>query len=112
MDYKKGKFLVTHVTSQADPEGVTLTFDRQGDYTTKVKEMDLSVYCPKMAPINVKVAGKELHRYLNHDEYMQAADGWYFDGETRQAKVRYQNPGDQKYTANLEFTLKDLISIQ
>lgn len=112
MDYKKGKFLVTHVTSQADPEGVTLTFDRQGDYTTKVKEMDLSVYCPKMAPINVKVAGKELHRYLNHDEYMQAADGWYFDGETRQAKVRYQNPGDQKYTVNLEFTLKDLISIQ
>lgn len=112
MAYQDGHFLQTHITTKFDPEGVLINFKRKGDYPTKVKVMNLSVYCPRMAPINVVVAGKTLHRYLNADEYAKAKNGWYFDGVTRQAKVRYENPDVNDYQANLEFTMKDLISIQ
>lgn len=112
MAYQNGENLTTKITVTGRPEGVIVDFKRSGNYATKVKEMNLSVYCTRMAPINVVVAGKSLHRYLNYDEFMNAKDGWWFDGTHRQAKVRYENPDEQNYQANLEFTLNDLISIQ
>ena len=65
-----------------------------------------------MAPINVTVDGVQLHRFLKKDDYESADEGWWFDGETRQAKVHYRNPQDADYNVDLEFTMKDLISIQ
>lgn len=112
MAYKKGQSLRTHVTAHAQPEGVMVDFKREGDYQTKVKTMNLSVYCPRMAPVEVKVAGQSLHRFLKKEDYDQAESGWWFDGETRQAKVHYQNPTTANYQAQLQFTMKDLISIQ
>lgn len=112
MDYKNGKYLVTHITTNSQKEGVTVQFNREGNYKTKVKDMNLSVICPDMAPINVVIDKQELHRYLNYADYLDAKSGWYFDGERRQARVKYRNPENKDYTVTLEFKMGDLISIQ
>lgn len=112
MAYQKGAQLLTHITAQAQQDGVKIAFQRQGNYQTKVEVMNLSVYCPQMAPINVTVDGVQLHRFLKKDDYESADEGWWFDGETRQAKVHYRNPQNADYNVDLEFTMKDLISIQ
>lgn len=112
MAYKDGQYLLTHIKATAKPEGVLVDFQREGKFDTKVKTMNLSVYCPRMAPVNVTVDGHSLHRYLRKSDYEAASEGWWFDGETRQAKVHYNNPSSKDYKVGLEFTMKDLISIQ
>lgn len=112
MAYKDGQSLRTKITAHAEDEGFLISFARKGDYQTKVKQITLSVYCPEMAPANVTVAGKQLHRYLRRDEFEAAESGWWFDGETRQAMVRYENPTEANYQVGISFTMQDLISIQ
>lgn len=112
MDYKDGKYLVTHITTKSQREGVTIQFNHEGNYKTKIKNLNLSVICPNMAPINVVIDKQKLHRYLNYDDYLNAESGWYFDGEKKQARVKYKNPKSKNYTAVLEFKIGDLISIQ
>ncbi|MFD1125441.1 TIM-barrel domain-containing protein [Lentilactobacillus raoultii] len=110
-NYLRGNSLRTVVTSQKINKGVKVSFNRSGQYQTRVKTIELSVCCPQLAPLSVHLGTKELTRYLNSSKFEATKSGWYFNGETRQVEIRYPNPKDENYAVDLNFSMKDLISI-
>lgn len=111
MDYLKGAYRQTRISACPDEQGVTLDLESTGDFTTRVERMTLAVLSRTMAPLEVKLDGRSLDRYLNMDRFRRAASGWFFDGQTRRALVRFPNPEGDHHQVRLGFTAKDLISI-
>ncbi|ANI96991.1 glycoside hydrolase family 31 protein [Pediococcus pentosaceus] len=110
-DYKKGEFLETKVRVKPDSDGVNINVQREGSYQTKVKTIELEVYCSKIAPLTVRIEQEELDRYLSYEKFKDTNSGWYFDGEKRRALIRYANPKQNIYQVGVNFHVKDLISI-
>lgn len=48
---------------------------------------------------------------LNFDKFKNASEGWYFNGETKQVTVRYANQNIDVYKVQINFDIKDLISL-
>lgn len=110
-DYQKGVSLKTRIQVNPTKRNVVLDFQRTGSYPTKVKELELSVGCPTVAPVTVKLGGRELPRYLNAARFATAAEGWCYDGETKQTTIRFANPTTADFGVAVNFSVKDLISI-
>ncbi|MTV83296.1 TIM-barrel domain-containing protein [Secundilactobacillus folii] len=110
-DYLDGEFLTTDVTTTTTKNSVNIAFVKKGQFQSQVKKMSLSVCCPTIAPLSVRLGEHELTRYLNADKFNAADSGWYFNGEKRQIEVKYDNPDDRNYEVQLNFSIKDLISI-
>ncbi|WP_224428852.1 glycoside hydrolase family 31 protein [Pediococcus acidilactici] len=110
-DYRTGDLLRTHIQVTPGSQGVTLDFQREGSYATKVKELELVVGCPAVAPVAVMIAGNEVPRYLNAARFATAAKGWYYSVETKQTTIRFANPDAVKFSVAINFSVKDLISI-
>ena len=110
-DYRTGDLLRTHIQVTPGSQGVTLDFQREGNYATKVKELELVVGCPTVAPVAVMIAGNEVPRYLNAARFATAVEGWYYSGETKQTTIRFANPDAVKFSVAINFSVKDLISI-
>ncbi len=110
-DYKRGKFLETTFNVTTNSDGVLVDVNRSGDFETRVTDMKLSVICKRMAPLEVHVGSALIDRYLNFDEFTNAETGWFFDGQSKQALVKYKNPSEKNYRVDIGFSVKDLISI-
>ncbi|MCT3566500.1 TIM-barrel domain-containing protein [Levilactobacillus brevis] len=110
-NYRQGETLETTIKTTATADGVVIDFSRVGQYQTQVKTMALAVCCPKIAPLSVDLADQSLPRYLNAAKFADAAEGWYFDGESRQVQIKYANPEVADYAVKVNFSVKDLISI-
>lgn len=110
-NYRQGETLETTIKTTATADGVLIDFSRVGQYQTQVKTMALAVCCPKIAPLSVDLADQSLPRYLNAAKFADAAEGWYFDGESRQVQIKYANPEVADYAVKVNFSVKDLISI-
>ncbi|MCF7522897.1 DUF5110 domain-containing protein [Levilactobacillus brevis] len=110
-NYRQGETLETTIKTTATADGVVIDFGRVGQYQTQVKTMALAVCCPKIAPLSVDLADRSLPRYLNAAKFADAAEGWYFDGESRQVQIKYANPEVADYAVKVNFSVKDLISI-
>ena len=110
-NYRQGETLETTIKTTATADGVVIDFSRVGQYQTQVKTMALAVCCPKIAPLSVDLADQSLPRYLNAAKFANAAEGWYFDGESRQVQIKYANPEVADYAVKVNFSVKDLISI-
>lgn len=110
-DYKQGQYLVTTINVEKDADGVNIAFKRDGQYQSKVDRMELQVFCPDIAPLTVAKQSKELERFLNYDLFKDADEGWFFNGETRKAIVKYKVTDNDDYDIDLHFAVKDLISL-
>ncbi|WP_282801761.1 glycoside hydrolase family 31 protein [Secundilactobacillus kimchicus] len=110
-DYKNGQYLLTHITTDQSADGVQIQFSKTGAFASKVKVLELNVICPTIAPIEISVGQETLERYLSADKFAQASSGWYFDGEKRQVVVRFANPEGKNFDVQVNFNVKDLISI-
>ena len=108
--YERGEMLETAITVTPSAEGVDVDFAPKGSYKTRVETMQLEVLCRRIAPLSVEVAGRSIERFLNYDKFLACEEGWFFDGQTRKALVRYATP-DGAYRTSLVFKAKDLVSI-
>lgn len=110
-NYKSGGNLITRIAVSSSPDAVSIRFAKSGSYQSKVHKIALSVYCRSMAPLTVRVGGRSIQRFLNFEDFQKVDEGWFFDGENRLARIKYKNPDERDYEADLLFAVKDLISI-
>ena len=108
-DYKKGDYLKTIISINKE-SGVKITFEKEGSYLTKVKEMFVDLICKEIAPIQVRLNDRKLSMFLDKKEWEASEDGWYYDMEQKTAKIKYNNI-NENYTLHVDSDVKDLISI-
>lgn len=111
MDYQSGKYRETLISVRAQGQSTCVDFASRGTFETRVKDMTLKVLCRDIAPLAVSIDSQPSERFLNYDKFCRAKEGWFFDGQTRQALVKYPTPGSERYSVELTFAAKDLISI-
>lgn len=108
--WERGEYLSSRMEVTPSADGVAIDVTREGSYATRVERMELEVLCRRIAPLSVEVDGHEVPRFLNYDKFLRAGEGWFFDGQTRKAMVRFANPSGD-WHAELVFKAKDLVSI-
>ncbi len=108
-NYLKGEYLKTCIKVNHN-DNVEISFNKEGTYKTKVKELTLNIICRDVAPVTITLGSKKLDFYLDEKNWKNAEDGWYYDNEEHTAKIRYNNP-QGNYTVSVGFDVKDLISI-
>lgn len=110
-EYQHGKYLKSQYEVLPTDDGVDINIANEGVYDTKVKNMVLSVICPKVAPFSITIDEDVVPQFLSLDKFSDTVIGWYFNGETRQVEIRYLNKKDDAYKVRINFNVKDLISI-
>lgn len=110
-DYQSGDYLTTHYHVTSSDDGVIVDVHNAGKYASKVKHFKLEVLCPETAPAQVSIMDKEIQQFLNYDKFTEAKQGWFFNGENRRVIVKFDRPNEADYQINLNFSVKDLISI-
>ncbi|MNH25448.1 hypothetical protein D3C79_854430 [compost metagenome] len=108
-EYKNGQYLTTTIGVQAG-EKTTISFEYEGQYTCQVKQLVIDLLCPDIAPIDVYLQGTKLPMFLDVREWENVQQGWYYDIESRAAKLKYEPP-HHDYEVDVYFTIRDLISI-
>lgn len=98
-----------HVASSE--AGVVIDVHNEGQYASKVKQFKLEVLCPQIAPAQVSIGNSEVEQFLNFEKFEQASQGWFFNGENRRVIVKFNRPSEADYQINLNFSVKDLISL-
>ncbi|WP_461239828.1 glycoside hydrolase family 31 protein [Paucilactobacillus sp. N302-9] len=110
-NYQNGEFLTTQFSVEQENDSVSINVINKGNYESQVEKMVLSVICPKVAPFNIFLNENEIQQFLNYDKFINTEEGWYFNGETRQVEIRFNNKKWDKYKVIINFNVKDLISI-
>ncbi len=110
-DYQSGNYLTTNYQVSSSNDGVVVDVHNAGSYASKVKQFKLEVLCPQTAPAQVSILGKEIEQFLNYDKFVNASQGWFFNGENRRVIVKFERPSEADYQVALNFKVKDLISI-
>lgn len=110
MAYQRGQFLTTLIAVSNNHSMVDVAFAYQGNYDSAVQQMNLEVLCRTIAPLTVQVDGEAIPRMLQRDAFEQAQEGWFFDGQTRKALIKYGNI-HHDYHVQVLFEAKDLVSI-
>ena len=109
--YLKGEYLKTCIKVKSDEHGdVEIDFNKEGSYVTKVENLNLSVICRELAPVNIVVDNKNIIFYLDRGNFESSQEGWYFDNEQKTVKIKYNNHLGN-YKVSISYAVKDLISI-
>ena len=108
-NYTNGEYLKTKISINNE-RGVKITFEKEGNHKTTVKEMVVNLICKDIAPMQVRLQDKKLYMFLDKKEWEASGDGWYFDMEQKTAKIKYNNI-NENYTLFIDSDVKDLISI-
>jgi alpha-glucosidase len=110
-EYQNGQYLTTRYQVSSSDDGVVIAVHGAGQYPSKVKRFNLEVLCPKTAPAQVSIGDQEIEQFLNYDKFVHASQGWFFNGENRRVMVKFERPTTADYQVNLNFSVKDLISL-
>lgn len=108
-NYKNGEYLKTLV-SVKKTDGVKITFEKEGNYNKRPKEINIDLLCRDVAPVQICLKDIKLPILLDKKQWELSEEGWYFDTEQRIAKIKYPNIGEN-YDLHVNFSVKDLISI-
>nr|WP_243187017.1 DUF5110 domain-containing protein [Clostridium muellerianum] len=108
-NYKNGEYLKTLVSLKRN-NGVKITFEKEGNYDKQPKEINIDLICKDIAPVQVSLKDKKLPMFLDIRQWEVSEEGWYFDIEQKTAKIKYANIVGN-YELNINFSVKDLISI-
>lgn len=108
-DYKNGEYLKTTISIN-NKNGIKISFSKEGNYKTEVKDMVVNVVCKDMAPKQVKLKDEKLPMFLDEKEWEVSKSGWHYDIEQKTAKIKYNNI-DGDYTLFVDCDFKDLISM-
>lgn len=108
-DFKNGIFRKTKITMTQD-KFVKLSFSSEGSYTDFVKDVTVEMIAKDRCPFNIFLDTKEIHHYLNRDEFENNTEGWYYSQTKRSVEIKYANP-KRDYSLNVSFEKFDLIGI-
>jgi alpha-glucosidase len=107
--YQQGEYSKTVISIKKD-RGAQITFAKEGNYENKLKKIVVDMICKDTAPVQVKLQDRPLSMFLDRKQWEASEEGWYFDVEQKTAKIKY-NYIKENYTLNVNFDVKDLISI-
>lgn len=107
--YRNGEYAVTAIRVFPGTE-TKLAFARRGRFESPVRRIIVDLLCNDVAPKDVLLQGNKLPFFMGHKEWEAEDCGWYYDAENRTAKIKYVPPRED-YELDVQFTVKDLISI-
>ena len=108
-NYKNGEYLKTLISVKRE-NSVKIAFEKEGGYDKQPKEINIDLICKDIAPVQVNLRDKKLAMFLDIKEWELSEEGWYFDIEQKTTKIKYKNI-NENYDLNVNFSVKDLISI-
>ncbi|MCP4179413.1 MAG: DUF4968 domain-containing protein [bacterium] len=107
--YLDGDCLKTDIKVKSGCQ-VTIDFNKQGRFKSKVNEIILDVINKGKGPFWVSVDGKRIQSFLNRDEWEISDEGWYYSASKGSAMVKYQNM-EGSYQVIVSFEHFDLIGM-
>ena len=106
----KGQYCETSITVTRTQDKVAVSFKKNGEYRSELKEIILDVICADKGPFSASISGGMLKQYLHADKWQKAAEGWYYDHESNSAKIKYTCiQGD--YNVEVNYAPFDLIGM-
>lgn len=88
-----------------------ITFEKEGTYTSSLKQMELSVISKVQGAYWVSVDGERIKQYLDKDLWIDAQEGWYYNLSDRTIQVKYEIPAKNKYEVVVSAEKFDLIGM-
>lgn len=110
MDYQKGIYLETTVSTTCRVQNVTVSFEQKGKDQDRIRRYELCLSGRWESPLTVSVKNVSLPVFVNIRDYELAEEGCYFDMELRQVWIKYSNPGGN-YQVTVDYAIKDLIGM-
>ncbi|MDR0483756.1 MAG: DUF5110 domain-containing protein, partial [Alphaproteobacteria bacterium] len=111
LNYKQGEYLLTKISVLPQKNVIEITFNKEGTYQSAVNSLTINLLCPKIPPLNIKLQDKTLPQFLQFSKFNLAKEGWFYDGEKKQAIIKLANPTKKDFTLFAELAIKDLVSI-
>ncbi len=109
-NYKKKDYMATHIFTESNEDKVTIVFEQEGNYKENIQKYSLTVVCKEKAPLKIRINGEELERYMEAQAWETKNKGWMYDAQKKCARIKYECV-ESKYSVDLDFSIKDLISI-
>lgn len=107
--YLSGDYLETLLT--VEPGMITTISARhQGSYHSGIETVEMDVLSRTVAPVGISLGQTELQKFTNPERWENADEGWYYDMETRKARIKYRNRSDD-YEVKVNYGIKDLIAM-
>ncbi|MCL2566897.1 MAG: DUF4968 domain-containing protein [Alphaproteobacteria bacterium] len=110
-NYKQGECLLTKISTLLQKNGIEISFNSIGNYQSSVDALTINLICSKASPLNIKLQDKTLPRFLNFNKFSASKEGWFYDGEKKQAIIKLSKPKDNSFVVFAELAIKDLIAI-
>ncbi|MEI6055088.1 MAG: TIM-barrel domain-containing protein [Lentisphaerota bacterium] len=107
--YMNGDFLKTKLSVQGG-EKVSVSFNKEGNFQTNVKNILLEVFRREKGPYWVTINDKTLKQYLHRDKWETAEEGWYYSQTRGSALIKYKNL-PASYNVVVSFEKFDLIGM-
>ncbi len=102
LDYQKGMYLTTDIEVCYDRD-ITISFTKQGQYKSSVKDMSICYISPDRSPLSVSLDDKKLTQYTYYKDYENNDSCWIYDFDTRSVLIKYPNiEGDYKVELSYE----------
>lgn len=107
--YQSGEYLRTKIDMKAGEQTV-FSFNKEGNYETKVETIHLDVIYPENAPFKVIVDSEEIPQMLYEPDFIQSGKGWYYDQSLKSVQIKYPNIAHE-YSVVVDFSEVDLIGM-
>lgn len=89
-DYLNGAYLKTNIKMSAG-DLTKISFNYEGNYTSSVKDIQLTVIHKGKCPFYVNVDGNKLEHFLVRSKFEKASSGWYYSQSRQCVEVKYPN---------------------
>lgn len=109
-NYMEGECTKTHIRAISQENYVKLEFAREGEYKKYDMQYRLSLICKQKAPLMIQKDGSKLERYTHYHDWDSCGSGWIYDAQKQCAYIKC-NLKQEKHTIEVDFSIKDLISI-
>ncbi len=89
-DYLNGAYLKTNIKMSAG-DLTKISFNYEGNYTSSVEDIKLTVIHKGKCPFYVNVDGNKLEHFLVRSHFEKASSGWYYSQSRQCVEVKYPN---------------------
>lgn len=107
--YRSGVFRETTYTVTSG-SCVVVDVNPQGSYQSTVESLEVNLSAHTVMPFTVVVAGKQIEKLVDLDEYNEAESGWHYDYETQTTHIKYRIP-EGSYQIKVDYGVIDLVKM-
>jgi alpha-glucosidase len=107
--YKEGSYRLTTFECRAGKEAFTYTLTREGRYESPVKELMMTIFYRKKAPIHLYKNGEKIDYFIDAGEFEQSCEGALYDNAMKALRLKIMLGNEEKLTLTVGLDDFDLI---